>query len=190
MKRKRIAAAASIVFLAAGCGSSGKPPAVAQLGTTPTTARGTGSSGKRADFLAATLAFAKCMRTHGVPGFPDPATTGGGIRIQGDPSNPAFRTAMTHCRTLLPGGGPPAPGSSTHPSPEALAQARKSAQCMRHHGVPAFPDPTTTVPTASPAVGTVSIRNGVVFVFPQSLDTSSPAFTSAAATCGFRDHGG
>ena len=38
------------------------------------------------------LAFAQCMRTNGVPQFPDPVN--GGISIQGvDPSSPAFQHA-------------------------------------------------------------------------------------------------
>lgn len=58
------------------------------------------------------LAFSKCMRSHGVPNFPDPQfQTNGGfgirIRIGGpglDPSSPAFQKAQQACANLLPGG--------------------------------------------------------------------------------------
>jgi len=64
------------------------------------------------------LQFSQCMRTHGVPGFPDPEFSGGGvgIRIGGgknsaqriDPSSPQFKAAQKACQSLMPGpkGGP------------------------------------------------------------------------------------
>src|SRR5581483_10837838 len=60
------------------------------------------------------LRFARCMRSHGVPSFPDPqiSTKGGGVavKIGGpgsglDPSSPLFQRAQTACRQYLPGGG-------------------------------------------------------------------------------------
>jgi len=74
---------------------------------------------------AAALAFAKCMRAHGVPNFPDPLTTvpsspapgavavldlhgmafelGSGI----SPGSPAFQQAATDCGIRLPKGPKP-----------------------------------------------------------------------------------
>jgi len=40
-------------------------------------------------------------------------------------------------------GRPPIPGAKTHPSAQTMAHFRSVAQCVRRHGVPAFPDPTT-----------------------------------------------
>jgi hypothetical protein len=55
------------------------------------------------------LANAQCMRTHGVPNFPDPSFTGGGIRVgfnkSIDPSSPAFQNAAKACRGLFGGKG-------------------------------------------------------------------------------------
>ena len=59
------------------------------------------------------LAMSKCMRSHGVPNFPDPqfqAGPGGGIgvRINGagiNPSSPAFQTAQKDCGKIF-GGAP------------------------------------------------------------------------------------
>jgi hypothetical protein len=56
--------------------------------------------------------YAKCMRTHGVPDFPDPQTTGGGgIQIKGggpgssdlNPDSPVFQKAQKVCAFLRPG---------------------------------------------------------------------------------------
>ncbi|MGH2857358.1 MAG: hypothetical protein ACRDMJ_07715 [Solirubrobacteraceae bacterium] len=51
------------------------------------------------------LQMTQCMRTHGVPDFPDPSFSGGGVRLGGpgiDPQSPAFQTAARAC------GGPAA----------------------------------------------------------------------------------
>jgi hypothetical protein len=71
---------------------------------------GTMSPAQRRAFLA----NAQCMRTHGVPNFPDPQFSGGGVevRLGGglDPSSPAFQAAQKACQKLLPfakfGSGP------------------------------------------------------------------------------------
>jgi hypothetical protein len=54
------------------------------------------------------LAFAKCMRAHGVPSFPDPAITADGQHFglgthPLDTNSPAFGTAATYCRGKLSG---------------------------------------------------------------------------------------
>jgi hypothetical protein len=77
---------------------------------------GTRSPAQIAQAEAAALAFSKCMRSHGVPGFPDPTFGSGGgisIRITGhagaggnnglDPSSPIFQKAQRSCGSLLPG---------------------------------------------------------------------------------------
>jgi hypothetical protein len=55
------------------------------------------------------LAFAKCMRDHGVD-FPDPQFEGGGRMTQSmtaDPSDPNFQAAQEACATEFSGGGGP-----------------------------------------------------------------------------------
>jgi hypothetical protein len=73
---------------------------------------GTRSPAQIAQAQAAALAFSKCMRAHGVPGFPDPkfSSSGGGISIsiRGsagtlDPSSQIFQKAQQTCGSLLPG---------------------------------------------------------------------------------------
>jgi signal transduction histidine kinase len=65
-----------------------------------------------------------------------------------------------------------------------MAQWRQVAQCMRHHGVSGFPDPTTSIPRHLAGVGELSNRDGAIFAIPAAI-SQSPAFTSATTTCGF-----
>jgi hypothetical protein len=184
------------VLLLAGCGSgSSSNRGVAHLGASSGLdtaahdgAANTGSSSPE----AAALAFSKCMRSSGVPNFPDPQP-GGGFRFHRgagvDPSSPAFKAAQKACAKLMPGGGP---GSGPPPSAQAVARMLKIAQCMRRHGISDFPDPRTTVPpnprVALGGSGVISDIEGVILIFPGTIDQQSPAFTHAAAMCAFPLH--
>ena len=76
-----------------------------------------GGNGPSAADRQALLAFAACMRTHGVPDFPDPNfSSGGGAVVIGSgpgsqppadmrPDSPQFQTAMAACQSKLPKGG-------------------------------------------------------------------------------------
>jgi hypothetical protein len=58
------------------------------------------------------LKFAQCMRAHGVPNFPDPIVSGGGIQIKlngVNPNSPQFKSAQQACQSVVPGGAPPPP---------------------------------------------------------------------------------
>jgi hypothetical protein len=166
-----VLAAAALI---AGCGSSNTS---------------SGSNGSGASAQSSGLAFAECMRSHGVPNFPDPsASSGGGVQIQasqragsgqtmtvnGVPvSAPAFQSASQACNSKLPHGGKGPPGGIT----AIRAKALKMAQCMRSHGVPNFPDPQVT---GGPG-GSVGIKLGG----PGSgIDPNAPAFKSAQQECG------
>jgi hypothetical protein len=88
------------------------------------------------------LAFSACMRSHGVPNFPDPigSNRSGMINIAGrgiDPNSPAFQAAQRSCQSLLPAGK-----TSGSISPAQRAQILRYAACIRAHGVPNYPDPT------------------------------------------------
>jgi hypothetical protein len=53
------------------------------------------------------LRAAACIRSHGVPNFPDPTFSGGGVHIEHqklDESSPAFKAAVHDCESLIPGG--------------------------------------------------------------------------------------
>jgi hypothetical protein len=137
-------------LLAAACGG----------GSSPTTA-GTTAHQKA-------LAFSRCTRAHGEPGFPDPQSNGG-ILIKGkqDHLNGALMgSAQKACQHLLPNGGQ----MTAAQKQQALNQLLKFAACMRAHGIANFPDPTT----ASGGVG-LSLGKGI--------NPSSPQFRSAQQAC-------
>lgn len=193
----------SAALLVAGCGGGSANPGVAHLspgtssaGTssiaTSAGATGPGSGSGSGPPEAAALAFAGCMRTNGVPHFPDPQAGGGFLFHTGagvDPSSPAFRAAQAKCKKFLP----PGPGSGSPPSAMTLAHFLTVARCMRQHGVPEFPDPRTTAPSNPRTAlgsggGVISDIEGVIFVFPETIEPQSPAFTRAAAACAFPLH--
>jgi hypothetical protein len=57
--------------------------------------------------LAKRLKFARCMRSHGVPNYPDPNPANPNVvHLLGiDPSSPQFQNAQKTCETLVPGTG-------------------------------------------------------------------------------------
>jgi hypothetical protein len=88
------------------------------------------------DRQKAMLAFAQCMREHGVD-LPDPGSGGGPVQLNVDPTT--MDAAQNACKSLLKGqdmGGP-----------SAAEQAKmrdgllKFSACMRAHGIN-MPDPT------------------------------------------------
>jgi hypothetical protein len=61
------------------------------------------SPGEQSQYLKA----AACIRSHGVPNFPDPTFSGGGVHIEHEQlneSSPAFKAAVHDCESLIPGG--------------------------------------------------------------------------------------
>src|SRR5262249_40075528 len=51
------------------------------------------------------LKYAACIRSHGMPDYPDPkAVSGGGIELGEAPNAPQFKIAQRACGHLLPGG--------------------------------------------------------------------------------------
>ncbi|MGO9957052.1 MAG: hypothetical protein ACLP50_13945 [Solirubrobacteraceae bacterium] len=127
--------------------------------------------------------FADCMRSHGVPNFPDPSA-GGGIQISSgsgiNPQSPAFQAAQNACAKLMPGSGP---GGRSASESRKLALLRL-AECMRRHGLSMFPDPTSTAPAPGTGFGIAFGAPGAFIAVPQSL-IQSPAFSQAAAACHF-----
>ncbi len=54
--------------------------------------------------IAAEVEWARCMRTHGVPGFPDPNAQGAFDSSRFDDTSPAFQTASRACASVEPTG--------------------------------------------------------------------------------------
>ena len=119
----RVLLAIGIALLAAACGD--RSPSVAS----PATAHANAS-----------IAFARCMRAHGVPGFPDPDASGAFPPFSTGVSKQVSSAANDTCEHLLPRDR--AGGSGAGGQQKKLAFALKVAQCVRRHGYPAFPDPS------------------------------------------------
>jgi hypothetical protein len=147
----------------------------------PITACGSGSPATQKAATADSgqaLQFARCMRAHGVPNFPDPTDghldlqvrqTPGSTDVNGvEVNGPAFQAAMRTCRRYLPNGGQP---RGAVPASARVA-ALQFAQCMRSHGVSGFPDPQFQGGGV-----TESLRAG------SGMDPNSPAFKTAQQTC-------
>ncbi len=86
-----------------------------------------------------TLKFSVCMRAHGVPNFPDPSSSGQ-VTMNIDPNSGTFIAAQKACAKYSPGGGKQ---PSAAQQQKILANALRFSRCMRAHGVPNFPDPTS-----------------------------------------------
>lgn len=77
----------------------------------------------------AELAYAQCMRTHGLPGFPDPSPSGSfSGQPTGNPDSPAAR-ANDACKHLLPGGGTAASGAAA-PATAGPSGGAVAADCL------------------------------------------------------------
>ncbi len=150
-----LALLAVLAILLAACGSSASS-------SDPTAGQAGSSSGSSSQGGA--VAFAQCVRSHGVPDFPDPQN--GHFLISGaDQSNPNFKPAVQACQHLLgPGGAANGGAGSGGSNNTALLNF---AHCMQTHGVPQFPDPT-----ANGAIG-----------LPQGVDPNSPQFQQAWQEC-------
>lgn len=146
-----------VVILAACGGGSGSDPGGSK--SAPTSPPG-GAAGSSSSSQSGAVAFAQCVRSHGVPDFPDPQN--GHFLISGsDQNNPNFQSAVQACQNLLPGGSATNGGGSNSSAELAFAH------CMQKHGEPNFPDPSS---------------NGALSV-PQGVDANSPQFQSAFQAC-------
>jgi hypothetical protein len=167
-----IVGAVGLSLIAAACGGGSSGAKVAQIGTSSSqTNAGSSNSSRSGD----PTAYSACMRSHGVPNFPDPdskgrikitsAVSAGGKGAGVDVHSPQFARARKACDKLLPNGGRRTAAQQAQEQQQML----KFAQCMRSHGVPKFPDPK-----AGGAL-TLGTKAGV--------DPNTPAFQAAQKTC-------
>ena len=143
-------AAAVMALLAAACGGSPASHVAQQNGS---------------------VAFASCMRAHGVQNWPDPNTSGVFDKSkltsqQLGASRSRVRAAQSACQHLLPNGDR---GPSHAEMQQAKVQALEFSRCVRRRDVPNFPDPDSTGRIPDPAsVG---------------IDQGSPKFQAANQAC-------
>jgi hypothetical protein len=122
--------------------------------------------------------LAECLRSHGLPSFPDPSpgrppTIPSGV----DTQTPAFRAAQQACAKLFSSGSSPASQAATRD-----AELVQLARCMRANGVPTFADPTRSPPPPSDGNALGGPGSWLSLGTPQ--ERQSPAYKHAAAVCG------
>ena len=115
------------------------------------------------------LAYAQCIRAHGIPNYPDPNSQGQFVIPNGSSppkvSSAVLNAATKACQKLLPPAlaqGPPhgSQGSNT-------SNQLKFAKCMRSHGALNYPDPN---PDGS-------------FTLPKGANPQSPQWQAAEKDC-------
>lgn len=134
----------------------------------------TGSGGSPAaggaPSTSSAVAYSRCIRSHGVPGFPDPGSNGqlskqAIVQAFSQVSQSRADAAQSACARLSPG---------EQQNPVLTGQQRqdylRAAACMRSHGFASFPDPTFPGGRESLSI-------------PSSIDTNSTQFNQAAQTC-------
>jgi hypothetical protein len=145
---------ASLALLAAACGGSPS----SSTGSRPPSAQ--------------PLAFSRCMRSNGVPNWPDPNSSGVWPKSQVElaATNPRFPVAARACGHLLPDGGPGVPPSAAVVQ-QIQTDMTKFARCMRSRGVPNWPDPT--------------LDRGRAVFDPQAadIDTNEPQISAKIHDC-------
>jgi hypothetical protein len=128
------------------------------------TSAGSGASPSATSVQAKAVAWAQCMRSHGVPDFPDPSSNGAfnasSLNLQ---SSPQGQSAMNACKGLQPNLG-----ASGQSQAQDLTQKLKFAQCMRTHGVPSFPDPSS---------------NGAFHISIKTINTQLATYKKAEQAC-------
>jgi len=152
--------------------------ALAACGATST---GSGQTNTNATNAALLVKYSDCMRSHGVPDFPDPSTTETPNSFGMDgynfdlPANlntqsPAYESANKICQPRVNAGSG---GSHNFNVAKARQAALAHAECMRRHGVPNFPDPKVSGGAGGISVGSES----------SGIDPRSPAFQQAQKIC-------
>jgi hypothetical protein len=145
------ALAAAIAFGPAACSSGGS----AQPSASPTQ----NSVQKN---LAAAKRFADCARNHGHPAFPDPVIEHDRVSFPASQAGGANRKAeiaalesVPECKAILAEMNNSSRPSTPIPGADVVQKLRRFAQCIRQHGVPAWPDPKSdgTFPVSGTTIG-------------------------------------
>lgn len=130
-----LAVATGLALLTAACsGGTSSTGSASSAGSSAST----GTGGASSAYVSAKVGFARCLRIHGVPDYPDPNAAG-----QEPPnskqliSTPQGQAAVSACSYW---------GNRIHSDVAAqnqavLAEYVRFAHCMRSRGLPNFPDP-------------------------------------------------
>ena len=170
------AAVSAFSLLAAGCGGGGSP-GTAGVASSTTAATTAPSTTVRNGDLAGALAFARCMRSHGIPNWPDPTSDGGfdksKLRQLGLSVTRVRAIETRACNYTFENGG----SVPQQTDQQRLADELSFAGCMRSHGMTRFPDPT--------AQGELTLA----MVRAHGIDLHSPAVLRVVQACLPASHG-
>ncbi len=163
-RRARVAAVITVMaaaaLLAAACSGS------------PSSTGSGGSPNAGGSATSQLVAYTQCMRSHGVPDYPGPDSSGQMPKItsgqQVGVSDSRLTAAQGACQALWPYQAP-----TQAQQRQQLTDDVKFAQCMRSHGVPNFPDPTSSD-------GRVEF---VISVSRDGFDPHSPQIIAKAHEC-------
>lgn len=135
---------AILVSGAAACGSasSGTPASSQPAGSVPS---GSSANGAQAGGAAAVLGvmrqISRCVRSHGLPGFPDPVLNPVTNYPDFPASAPLIPASVQHACMSLFNQLPPQATASQPPTAPYMRAFLRFAGCVRSHGQPGFPDP-------------------------------------------------
>lgn len=155
MSIKRILAVTTFLLLAsAGCGKAGDDG----IATASDPSGQPSVTPSEVDNALTMRRYQQCMQDHGV-------IIAGPTATARPPETDAqtLQTATNACRALLPGAD-----ELVNETPEELEVRRRTAQCMRAHGYPQWPDPV-------PGVGTIRL--------PKEIDVQSPEVKTTLNNC-------
>ena len=160
-----------LAVLAAGCGSHSPGSHVAEVGSTTTSSVEAATSAHQRD----SVAFSRCMRSHGVVRFPDPGSNGMIPKVSLEQlgiSSSKFLAAQRGCQRLSPSSGQ----SRQAWDQQVMTALLRFARCVRSHGVTNWPDPLAESDPGQP--GTPG--------FPRSMpgvNQDAPQVEDATSSC-------
>ncbi len=168
--------AAAVALLAAGCGGDSSSAGVASLGVSSPTNSSNPSNPDGPQGQQDMVRFVDCMRSHGTPNLPSPNVAPRAFKNAMANESTALQSAYTACGHLQPNGGPP---NETPTHTQAQTNALLAfAHCLRSHGFPNFPDPTSSGQLTHQMLASSGL-----------VDLHQPALVHAADACTSVTHG-
>jgi hypothetical protein len=132
----------SICTAGAAAGCSGSHGGSQGAGPQGGGSQGGGSQGGGTEQTMAVMRqLAHCIRSHGMPGWPDPVINPLTNAPDWPPSAPRLPAGIQQACQSVANRLPPDAQQSQPPTPASMQALVRYARCMRSHGVPNWPDP-------------------------------------------------
>ena len=145
--RARVSALITAMVVAGLCLAACGGPPTPRVATGSTTTTGTVARSSTQGNTGATglLAYSACVRSHGVPNYPDPTGSGGipkETAQQLGVGQSQLQAAQSDCAHLLPAGGSLSGQNNQTITVEQQQYYLKVSACMHSNGVTNFPEPS------------------------------------------------